>query len=142
VCIIHPFRLTATSHVRHTSCNVLQCVAVRCGVLQYVAAALSYSDPADAHPLRRVAMSHAVCCSVLQCAAVCCSVLQCVAVCCSVLQCAAMCCSVCCSARRTFSPTCGHESCSMLQCVAVCCSVSVLQCVLQCQTHILSDAWP
>ena len=63
-------------------CSVLQCVAVRCSVLQ--------------------------CCNVLQCVAVCCrgvcvfdvddmiyscSVLQCVAMCCRVLQCVAFCCS-------------------------------------------------
>ena len=49
-------------------CNVLQCVAAGCSVLQ----GLCVKD---------------IC--VLQCVAVCCSVLQCVAVCCSVLQCVA-----------------------------------------------------
>ena len=68
--------------------------------------------------VRRIPITSAARCSVLQCVAVWCSVLQCIAVYCSVVQCVEVCCSV-------------------LQCVAVCCSVfqcvavrrSVLQCV-------------
>jgi len=56
---------------------VLQCVAVRCRVVQCVAVQESQGI--------RMANRRLVCCSVLQCVAVCCSVLQCVAVCCSVL---------------------------------------------------------
>jgi len=120
---------------------VLQCVAVRCNVLQCVAA---LESPRSA-PKK-------VCCSLLRCAAVrcsvsqcfgesvlqcekvhaalpekrvavccsagCCSVLQVVAVCCSVLQCIAMCCSV----RKSAQ----HSQESVLQSVAVCCSA--MQC--------------
>jgi len=62
----------------------MQCVAVCCSVLQYVAVSL-YIEQTECV---------AACCSVLQRIAVCCSVLQCVAVCCSVVQCVAMCCSL------------------------------------------------
>ena len=63
--------------------SVLQCVAVCCSVLQYVAADDDVGGRLSAaHPLH---YSH-----ILFCVAVCCSVLQCVAVCCSVLQCVAV----------------------------------------------------
>jgi len=71
-------------------CRMLQCAAVCCSVLPYVA----------------------VCCRILQCAAVCCSVLPYVAVCCRMLQCVAVCCSVlpyvevCCSALQCVSICC------------------------------------
>jgi len=69
---------------------MLQCVAVRCSVLQCVAAYDAMTGVA-AHSVSAggVLQCVAVCCSVLfmlQCVAVRCSVLQCVAVCCSVLQ--------------------------------------------------------
>jgi len=71
----------------HKECvfSVLQCVAVRCSVLQCVQCV-----PVRCSVLQCVAVS----CSVLQCVAVCCSVLQCVAVCCGVLQCVIVCRSV------------------------------------------------
>jgi len=59
-------------------CNVLQCVAMCCSVLQwYEGIMIGVVNGSDPRP-------------VLQCVAVCCSVLQCVAVCCNVLQCVAM----------------------------------------------------
>ena len=59
---------------------MLQCVAVRCSVLQCVVRC-SRALP------RGLSHTHtAMCCSVLQCGAVCCSVLQCVAACCSKMQ--------------------------------------------------------
>jgi len=81
---------------------VLQCVTVRCSVLQGAAMCCSaqgcLSWTSRYRHAQCVAVCVAVCCSVLQCAAiyvaVCCSVLQCVAVCCSVLQCVAVCYSV------------------------------------------------
>jgi len=85
------------------------CVAVRCGVLQFVV----------------------VCCSVLRCVAVCCSALQSMyevsrltkgRVCCSVLQCVAMCCSALQSMYEVSRLTEGRVCCSVLRCVAVCCS--------------------
>ena len=54
---------------------MLQCVAVRCSVLQRAVVCC------------RVLQSVAVCCSVLHRVAICCNVLQCVAVCCNALQC-------------------------------------------------------
>ena len=63
-------------------CNMLQCVAANDGSChEYVCVAVFYSV------IQRVV----VCCSVLQCVAVCCSVLQCVASHCSALQCDAVC---------------------------------------------------
>ena len=59
-------------------CKVLQCVAVCCNVLQYVAVT---PHKRGALTSKRTSAKH--CCSVLQCVAVCCSVLQRVAVCCS-----------------------------------------------------------
>jgi len=68
--------------------SVLQCVAVYCNVLQYVA--LYPSKQCVNFDLYH---SHWECvtvyCSVLQCVALYCSVLQCVALYCSVLQCVA-----------------------------------------------------
>jgi len=89
----------------------LQCVAVRCSVLQCITVCLCAASRMRIYPmhcsLRRlplllevfvrtcsVLQRVAARCSVLQCVAMCCSVLQCVAVCCSVLQCDAVCCSV------------------------------------------------
>jgi len=65
---------------------VLQCVAVRCSVLQCVAVFTATS----------IIQNLEVWCGFLfcLCVAVCCSVLQCVAMCCSALQCVAVCCSV------------------------------------------------
>ena len=122
--------------------STMQCVAVRCCVLQCVAvfavrmcAISSVSLPS---PLS-VVQYGAVWYSVLQCVAVCGCMLQCVvmsvcarsAVWCSVLQCVAVCCSV-------------------LQCVAVCCSVllhvaaccSVLQCVAMSMCATCADPLP
>jgi len=69
----------------------LQCVAVRCSMLQYVA--------------------------ILQCAAVCDTVLQCAALCCRVLFCATL--YRCWKAARRVAVGC-NVCCSMLQCCAVC----------------------
>ena len=109
---------------------MLQCVAVRCSVLQCVAVCCGASHTSKEGV---GGYSDTVCCSALQCVAVCCSALQrvavlciavtrkwgvvvtrCVAVCCSVLQCVAVCCSV---------LQCLAVCCSVLQCVAACCSV-------------------
>jgi len=75
-----------TQHLDCLSCSALQCVAVCCSALQYIAE----------HTTSRLfeLQCVAVYCSVLQCVAVCCSVWQCVAVCCSVLQCVAVRCSI------------------------------------------------
>ena len=87
-------------------CSVLQCVVVRCSVLQVCCSILqcvAVRQKFDTFLIRQIVWKYtlpiqipclAVCCSVLQCVAVCCSVLQCVAVRCSVLQCVAVCCSV------------------------------------------------
>jgi len=133
----------------HWQVCVVQCVAVRCTVLQWISK-------------RTIRIVHErtgkyVCCSVLQCVAVCCSALQCVAVCCSVLQ--HPCCrrnhwQVCViwyvvvhcrfadswsvlqwiSKRTTIcivdKITGRYVCCSVLQCVAVCCRV--LHCVALC----------
>jgi len=61
-------------------CSVLQCIAVRCCVLQSCRSSINLGS--RHFDWRCVA----VCCSVLQCIAVCCSVVQCVAVRCCVLQ--------------------------------------------------------
>ena len=86
-------------------CSVLRYVALRCrapsslvrpecwGVLQRVAACCRASPFLMHRPLPRSRPAARVC-SELQCFAVCCSVSQYVAVCCSVLQCVAVCCSV------------------------------------------------
>jgi len=75
----------------------LQCVAVCCSVLQWIAKKRkNYCPRGPRESLWSVLQCNAVCCSgVLQCVAVCCSVLQCVAVvCCSgVLQCVAASCT-------------------------------------------------
>jgi len=73
---------------------VLQCIAVRCSVLQLIKS--KADTTAKALVCCRVLQCVALCCIVLQCAAVCCSVLQCVVGCCSVLQCVAVCCNVLC----------------------------------------------
>jgi len=96
---------------------VLQCVAVRCSVLQCVAASWHYkgssSNCGDRHRSGDLVFRvfFALCielyCSVLQSFAVFCSVLQCVVVYCCVLL-----------GFGTFS-----YLCCLLQCVAVCCSV-------------------
>ena len=54
---------------------MLQCVAVRCNVLQFTPNKFCHD-----------ALVSLVKCSVLQCVVVCCSALQCVVVCCSALQ--------------------------------------------------------
>ena len=68
---------------------MLQCVAVRCSVLQCG----NLSETAVLGLQCCVAKRHVSCCSVLQYVAVCRSELQCVVVCCSELQCVALCCS-------------------------------------------------
>jgi len=106
-------------------CSVLQCVAVFCSVLRYVAACqcVAVCHPgSEYHSLVQLEIRYvAVCCGVLKYVEVCCSVSTRVAVpfvgatwhqvCCSVLQYVAV-------------------RCSVLQCVAVCCST--LQCVAVC----------
>jgi len=96
----------------HAVCySMLQCVAVYCSVLQYLA----------------------VCCSMLQCVAVSCSVLQYVAVGCSMMQWVAVsvlyyvaeCCRVGWRGRATLA----H---AVLQRVEVCCSQCVAPCCSQC----------
>ena len=109
---------------------MLQCVAVRCSVLQCVLQCVAVWAAVSSASLHLgfvylLPLLH-LCCSVLQCVAVCCSVSQCVAVCCSVLQCVAVCCSVHTSALSIFclSYTYFTVCCKcVLQCVAVCCSV-------------------
>ena len=122
---------------------LLQCVAVCCSVLQYVAVlqyatalcVLVYMCCCTRLPLSRhvLLQSVAMCCSVLQCIVVCWSMLPC----CSVLpSCACWC--TCVAAHLylsafsiSYSPRtqtlhvvqCVVECCSVLQCVAVCCSV-------------------
>ena len=74
------------------SVRVLQCVAVRCSVLQWGCMGREFvSRPSYVCVRERRGLCVCVCCSVLQCVAVCCSVLYCVAVCCSVLQRVAVC---------------------------------------------------
>jgi len=110
----------------------LQCVAVRCSVLQS-------SDGVHMSPLHR-ADSPGVVCSEVQYVAVCCSRrylvqihLECSAMGCSTLLCVAVCGSVLqssdgvhhvatTSSRFVWSEVkCGAVCCSVLQCVAVCC---------------------
>ena len=103
--------------------SVLQCVAVCCSVLQFVATRATR---------RRLT------CPSLSCwlVCVCCSVLQCVAVWCSVVQHCAVCCNpVWCSVLQVFCSYSYPEAldmclsillagmCVLQQCVAVCCSV-------------------
>jgi len=72
-------------------CHVLQCVAMRCNVLQ----SASWATRSNSHHTIGVLRCIAVSCSVLQCFAVSYSVLQCLAMSCSVLlQWDAECCSV------------------------------------------------
>ena len=131
---------------------MLQCVAMRCSVLQRV---VNFVSAPRANGIW-ICVFVAVFCNVLQCVAVCCSALPCVAVGCSALQCVAVRCSVlqcvvllqcefviqliafegqffevqcvavyfavCCSVLQ-----CAAVCCSVVQCVAVCCNV--LQCV-------------
>jgi len=101
------------------SYSVLQCVAVCCSVLQFIAAVLQCvavvlqlcCDCGAACASFNLLMSALACCSVLQCVCVCCS---CVAGCCSECQCVP------------------HECFITLQRVAVCFSVLQLRCrVLQ-----------
>jgi len=95
-------------------CNVLQCVAACCSVLQR-----EISEIVDVYEWRPVV---AMCRSLLQCVAMCRSVFLCVPVCCSVLQCVAVCCSVMqCEIGDIVDAYDGRPG------VAVCCSV--LQCV-------------
>jgi len=138
------FNLVCEVVAKNLSFLVVQCVSVRCNVLQCVAETLWAWGMYVAQE-----KCVAVCCSVLQCVAVCCrnlvsfvtlwawlgawyvccsremccKVLQYGAVWCSVLRCVAVCCRsvaryVCCSRRN------------VLQCVAVWCSV--LQCATEC----------
>jgi len=79
--------------------NVLQCFAVLCSALQYVAVWWSVSQCVAVHIIRILELCLvsrwpvccvAMCCSALQCFAVLCSVLQCDEVCRSVLQCTSL----------------------------------------------------
>jgi len=74
------------SYIRMREIYQINCVAMRCSVLQCVAVCCSvdfvYTDARGLPICVSVVMR--VCCSVLHCVAVCCSVLQCVVVCCSV----------------------------------------------------------
>ena len=63
-------------------CSVLQCVAVFCSELLFVADLSSFCGKGSLYEMSPLVLQCvAVCCSVLHCAAVCCSMLQCVAVC-------------------------------------------------------------
>ena len=73
--------------------GVVQCVAVCCSVLQYIA--VEEAAVATSH---EDMLKWEVHCSALQCIAVYCSVLQCGAACSSVLKRGAVCAAVCCSA--------------------------------------------
>jgi len=91
--------------------KVLQCVTMRCSMLQRVVVCTARgglkSASSDVLVCDDDAKFVAACCSMLQYVAACCSVLQCVAVHCSMLQCVAV-------------------RCNVLQCVPVrcmCCSV-------------------
>ena len=110
ICVLHTHLATRVKVAAYVAvcCSVLQCVTVRCNVLQRVAVPLETCQGAYSICLYSLRLLTQLCCSVVQCGAVCCSALQCVAVCFSVLQCVAV-------------------YCSVLQCVAVCCSV--LQCL-------------
>ena len=123
---------------------LLQCVAIRCSALFYVAAYYSVALRICSVPQLHT-IPVAVCCSKLQCVVTCCSVLQwCVShllrssaphhSCCSVLQCVAVhytvlqCVAVCCSMLQYVTMCrsmlqCVVVRCSVLQRVAVCCSV-------------------
>ena len=75
--------LPRTSSIsRPVCCSVLQCVAVRCNMLQWDA--VSYSVLPRTSSVSNLCV--VACCSALQCVTACYSVLQCVAACCSVLQ--------------------------------------------------------
>ena len=81
-CMSKQGRCLVVASLAAACCSVLQCAAVSCSELEWVAVCCLV-----------VAGLAAACCGyvdadgdVLQCVAVCCSVLQCVAVCCSVLQ--------------------------------------------------------
>ena len=81
------------SVVQYVAVRALQCVAACCSVLQRVFCTTASSNRnSEKFVCRRVVQYSAVCYSVLQSVAVCCSLLQSVAVRCSVLHC------VCCSA--------------------------------------------
>jgi len=114
-------------------CSVLQCVAVCCGMLRFVAvqrravvgdwcrtgvavfcSVLHYATLCCR--LQSVALCYSVICSVLQCAVLCCSVLHCVAV--RWRSVAGACCLVCAKPLNT-NPVC----CTVLPCIAQCCSV-------------------
>jgi len=100
---------------------VLQCAAVRCGMLQSVAEGCSVSEHTNVTPLAIIVVQR-VCCGLLQHVVVYYSMLQYVAVCCSIFQCA------CAYVRNTSCD--GSRIVSVLQCVAECCGV--LQCVVVC----------
>ena len=102
---------------------MLQCVAVRCSVLQCVAVCCrGRGSSGDT-------VSYCVSCSVLQCVAVCCSLLQSVAVCCSLLQW---------EGKQwgysvlLFVVQCVAVLCNMLQCIAVGGETVGLQCLIVC----------
>ena len=112
-------------------CNVVQCVAVCCSVLQH----MNTSHVARLLEAVTYVQCGAVRCSALPCVAMCCRVSQCVAVCRSVSQCVAVCRSVlrhmdtggkipgvvCCIEFAYVTRL--LEAIPHVQCVAVCCSV-------------------
>jgi len=71
-------KIRATLQIRMLQ-GALQCVAVRCSVLQCFAVCVS--TPSLGSKLRATLQIHVLQCVALQCVALCCSVLQCVAVC-------------------------------------------------------------
>ena len=82
LCISSTLRFYCNTALSSVAVCVLQCVAVRCSLLQRVAVCCISSTP-RLHPRCHLLQSIE---QIEQCVAVCCSVLQCVAVCCSVLQ--------------------------------------------------------
>ena len=143
---------------------LLQCVAVCCIVLQYVAGVfqvccsvtyqsasvlgskMSHYNTLQTH-LQRTCNTPSTHCNILQSVLgfsaggvdVCCNVLQCVVICCSVLQCVAVWCRVVqCVAVCCSMLQCVSVYCSVLQCVVVCCSELQVCCsVLQCVAGVL-----
>ena len=113
--------------------RLLQCVAVRCSMLQCVAVCRNTQD--INHSKWQKGFCYVLGCSLLQCVALCCSVSQCVAVRCNALQCVAI--------PKTSAILCGRRA-SALSYIAACCSLlqyavrcSALQCVAISKTSII-----
>jgi len=105
-------------------CRMLQCVAVRCNVLQRFNFVLYLYCKSNSEYYVNSISTCKLSDSVLQGVAACCSVLQWVAMCCSELQCTSRA-TVCCRGLQ-----CVAAYCSELQCVAVSCNMQVeRQCV-------------